>query len=218
MLYIITFTNVKKRLSKYFIRIYQHVMIPFSITMKTVLLMRKSNRSLPFKRSLRNFDKELEEAKIYFYIYEDTKNIGTQLNISLGMYQYFYEFIVEGTFSVPSINLYFFQTKVCIPSIPSQTNGCSQKGINQISESFPAYIVWQFPYNQSHNPNVQTQVHLQNFYHKNNKQILPLQTNSILYTNNIPHFRREKPTTNYKLLHFPHKLCARPERDSLIHT
>ncbi len=78
MLYIITFTNVKKkRLSKYFIRIYQHVMIPFSITMKTVLLMRKSNRSLPFKRSLRNFDKELEEAKIYFYIYEDTKNIGT---------------------------------------------------------------------------------------------------------------------------------------------
>ena len=78
-LYIITFTNVKKtkRLSKYFIRIYQHVMIPFSITMKTVLLMRKSNRSLPFKRSLRNFDKELEEAKIYFYIYEDTKNIGT---------------------------------------------------------------------------------------------------------------------------------------------
>ena len=37
--------------------------------------MRKSNRSLPFKRSLRNFDKELEEAKIYFYIYEDTKNI-----------------------------------------------------------------------------------------------------------------------------------------------
>lgn len=77
MLYIITFTNVKKkRLSKYFIRIYQHVMIPFSITMKTVLLMRKSNRSLPFKRSLRNFDKELEEAKIYFYIYEDTKNIG----------------------------------------------------------------------------------------------------------------------------------------------
>lgn len=87
MLYIITFTNVKKtkRLSKYFIRIYQHVMIPFSITMKTVLLMRKSNRSLPFKRSLRNFDKELEEAKIYFY-----------------------EFIVEGTFSVPSINLYFF--------------------------------------------------------------------------------------------------------------
>lgn len=35
--------------------------------------MRKSNRSLPFKRSLRNFDKELEEAKIYFYIYEDTK-------------------------------------------------------------------------------------------------------------------------------------------------
>ena len=73
MLYIITFTNVKKRLSKYFIRIYQHVMIPFSITMKTVLLMRKSNRSLPFKRSLRNFDKELEEAKIYFYIYEDTK-------------------------------------------------------------------------------------------------------------------------------------------------
>lgn len=52
-------------------------MIPFSITMKTVLLMRKSNRSLPFKRSLRNFDKELEEAKIYFYIYEDTKNIGT---------------------------------------------------------------------------------------------------------------------------------------------
>lgn len=66
MLYIITFTNVKKRLSKYFIRIYQHVMIPFSITMKTVLLMRKSNRSLPFKRSLRNFDKELEEAKIYF--------------------------------------------------------------------------------------------------------------------------------------------------------
>lgn len=77
MLYIITFTNVKKRLSKYFIRIYQHVMIPFSITMKTVLLMRKSNRPLPFKRSLRNFDKELEEAKIYFYIYEDTKNIGT---------------------------------------------------------------------------------------------------------------------------------------------
>lgn len=78
MLYIITFTNVKKKgLSKYFIRIYQHVMIPFSITMKTVLLMRKSNRSLPFKRSLRNFDKELEEAKIYFYIYEDTKNIGT---------------------------------------------------------------------------------------------------------------------------------------------
>lgn len=78
MLYIITFTNVKKkRLSKYFIRIYQHVIIPFSITMKTVLLMRKSNRSLPFKRSLRNFDKELEEAKIYFYIYEDTKNIGT---------------------------------------------------------------------------------------------------------------------------------------------
>lgn len=78
MLYIITFTNVKKkRLSKYFIRIYQHVMIPFSITMKTVLLMRKSNRSLPSKRSLRNFDKELEEAKIYFYIYEDTKNIGT---------------------------------------------------------------------------------------------------------------------------------------------
>lgn len=78
MLYIITFTNVKKkRLSKYFIRIYQHVMIPFSITMKTVLLMRKSNKSLPFKRSLRNFDKELEEAKIYFYIYEDTKNIGT---------------------------------------------------------------------------------------------------------------------------------------------
>lgn len=67
----------KKRLSKYFIRIYQHVMIPFSITMKTVLLMRKSNSSLPFKRSLRNFDKELEEAKIYFYIYEDTKNIGT---------------------------------------------------------------------------------------------------------------------------------------------
>lgn len=66
----------KKRLSKYFIRIYQHVMIPFSITMKTVLLMRKSNRSLPFKRSLRNFDKELEEAKNYFYIYEDTKNIG----------------------------------------------------------------------------------------------------------------------------------------------
>lgn len=39
--------------------------------------MRKSNKSLPFKRSLRNFDKELEEAKIYFYIYEDTKNIGT---------------------------------------------------------------------------------------------------------------------------------------------
>lgn len=78
MLYIITFTNVKKtkRLSKYFIRIYQYVMIPFSITMKTVLLMRKSNKSLPFKRSLRNFDKELEEAKIYFYIYEDTKNIG----------------------------------------------------------------------------------------------------------------------------------------------
>ena len=33
--------------------------------------MRKSNRSLPFKRSLRNFNKELEEAKIYFYIYED---------------------------------------------------------------------------------------------------------------------------------------------------
>ena len=55
----------------------QHVMIPFSITMKTVLLMRKSNKSLPFKRSLRNFDKEPEEAKIYFYIYEDTKNIGT---------------------------------------------------------------------------------------------------------------------------------------------
>lgn len=39
--------------------------------------MRKSNGSLPFKRSLRNFDKELEETKIYFYIYEDTKNIGT---------------------------------------------------------------------------------------------------------------------------------------------
>lgn len=79
MVYIITFTNVKKtkRLSKYFIRIYQHVMIPFSITMKTVLLMRKSNKSLPFKRSLRNFDKEPEEAKIYFYIYKDTKNIGT---------------------------------------------------------------------------------------------------------------------------------------------
>lgn len=78
MLYIITFTNVKKQKGHpYFIRIYQHVMIPFSITMKTVLLMRKSNRSLPFKRSLRNFDKELEEAKIYFYIYEDTKNIGT---------------------------------------------------------------------------------------------------------------------------------------------
>lgn len=79
MLYIITFTNVKKnkKIIQIFLRIYQHVMIPFSITMKTVLLMRKSNRSLPFKRSLRNFDKELEEAKIYFYIYEDTKNIGT---------------------------------------------------------------------------------------------------------------------------------------------
>ena len=77
MLYIITFTNVKKQKGHPNIRIYQHVMIPFSITMKTVLLMRKSNRSLPFKRSLRNFDKELEEAKIYFYIYEDTKNIGT---------------------------------------------------------------------------------------------------------------------------------------------
>lgn len=66
-----------KKIIQIFLRIYQHVMILFSITMKTVLLMRKSNRSLPFKRSLRNFDKELEEAKIYFYIYEDTKNIGT---------------------------------------------------------------------------------------------------------------------------------------------
>ena len=159
-------------------------MIPFSITMKTGPCL--SNVVCG------TLTKNWRKHKIYFYIYEDTKNIGTQPNISLGMYQYFYEFIVEGTFSVPSINLYFFQTKVCIPSIPSQTNGCLQKGINRISGLFPAYIVWQFPYNQSHNPNVQTLVHSQNLYHKNNKQILLLQINSILYTNNIPHFRRER--------------------------
>lgn len=71
MLYIITFTNIKKtkRLSKYFIRIYQHVMIPFSITMKTGPCL----SNVVYGTLTKNWRKH----KIYFYIYEDTKNIGT---------------------------------------------------------------------------------------------------------------------------------------------
>ncbi len=70
MLYIITFTNVKKQ------KDYPNIFKDLS-TRYDSFFDYDENRSLPFKRSLRNFDKELEEAKIYFYIYEDTKNIGT---------------------------------------------------------------------------------------------------------------------------------------------
>lgn len=70
MLYIITFTNVKKK------KVIQIFYKDLS-TRYDFFFDYDENRSLPFKRSLRNFDKELEEAKIYFYIYEDTKNIGT---------------------------------------------------------------------------------------------------------------------------------------------
>lgn len=56
MLYIITFTNVKKK--KKVIQIFYKDLS----TRYDSFFDYDENRSLPFKRSLRNFDKELEEA------------------------------------------------------------------------------------------------------------------------------------------------------------